>query len=148
MVILIEFNELTPRLLEAFMARGEIPHFKRFYRESTVFTTHVSDEPLNPWVQWPTIHAGVPYSEHGILHMGDGGLDLKQKCLAEVLSDAGVRIGAFGSMNLNYRRLNGYLIPDPWDKRGTAYPEYLTALWPNTSRTHPTTRPPNGSSRR
>jgi hypothetical protein len=111
------------------MARGEIPHFERFYRESTVFTTHVSDEPLNPWVQWPTIHAGVPYSEHGILHMGDGGLDLKQKCLAEVLSDAGVRVGVFGSMNLNYRRLNGYMIPDPWDKRGTAYPEYLNAFY-------------------
>ena len=129
MLILIEFNELAPRLLETFMASGEIPHFKQFYQESTVFTTHVSDEPLNPWVQWPTIHSGVPYSQHGILHMNDGGLGLKQKCLAEVLSDAGVRVGVFGSMNLNYRRLNGYMIPDPWDKRGAAYPEYLNAFY-------------------
>lgn len=129
MVILIEFNELTPRLLDAFMASGEIPHFKKFYEESTVFTTHVSDEPLNPWVQWPTIHAGIPYEQHGILHMSDGRLGLKAKCLAEVLSDAGVRVGVFGSMNLNYRELNGYMIPDPWDKLGRAHPEYLNAFY-------------------
>lgn len=129
MLILVEFNELTPALLARFISRRALPNFLRFYNESTVFSTYVSDEALDPWVQWPTIHSGVPYSEHGIAHMGDGGLDLKYPCLAQVLSDAGIRSGIFGSMNLNYEDLPGYMIPDPWDKRGRAYPQYLQAFY-------------------
>lgn len=129
MVILIEFNELTPALLAAFMSRGALPNFQRFYSESTVFNTYVTDEALDPWVQWPTIHSGVPYSEHGIAHMGDGGLNLQYRCIAQVLADAGIRSGIFGSMNLNYEDLPGYMIPDPWDKRGRAYPRYLQPFY-------------------
>ena len=38
-VILIEFNELTPRLLRQFIDDGHLPNFQRFYETSTVFTT-------------------------------------------------------------------------------------------------------------
>ena len=76
-VVLIEFNELTPRLLQTFMADGALPNFKRFFDASTVYETHADDERLNPWVQWPTVHTGVPASEHGIEHMGDVGIALR-----------------------------------------------------------------------
>ena len=36
-VILIEFNELTPRLLDAWMASGDLPNFKRFHDRSQVY---------------------------------------------------------------------------------------------------------------
>jgi hypothetical protein len=125
-LFLIEFNELCPELLRQLMERGELPHFQRFYQSATVFTTDAGEEPpyLEPWIQWPTVHSGLPYAEHQVFHLGDG-RRLAYKCLAELLSDAGVPVGVFGSMNLNYDRLNGYVVPDPWDKDGTASPDWL-----------------------
>jgi len=54
-LILIEFNELSPRLLERFMAAGKLPNFRKFYAESTVYVTDAQEEVahLEPWIQWP-----------------------------------------------------------------------------------------------
>jgi hypothetical protein len=129
-LILIEFNELCPRLLRDFMERGALANFRRLYETSTVYTTDAGEEApnLEPWIQWPTIHSGMPFGEHQVSHLGDGS-KLEQKCVAEVLSDNGVRVGVFGSMNLNYRRLNGYVMPDPWHKEGNAHPDWLQPFY-------------------
>jgi hypothetical protein len=125
-LILIEFNELCPSLLDQFMDRGWIPNFRRFYESSAVFTTDAGEEPenLEPWIQWPTVHSGMPFADHGVFHLGDG-RRMEHKCLAELLSDAGIKVGVCGSMNQNYTGLSGYLIPDPWDKEGEAHPAWL-----------------------
>jgi len=122
-LILIEFNELSPRLLERFMAAGKLPNFRKFYAESTVYVTDAQEEVahLEPWIQWPTVHSGLTYQEHGVFHLGDGRNETR-KYIAEILSDAGVRVGVFGSMNMNYRALNGYVIADPWDKEAFCFP--------------------------
>lgn len=127
---LIEFNELCPHLLEQFMRAGEIPNFARFYASSTVFTTDAGDGPpnLEPWIQWFTVHSGVPFSEHRVFSLGNG-RNSPYKCMAECLSNAGIRVGVFGSMNLNYGRLNGYVIPDPWDKTGISHPQSLQEFY-------------------
>ena len=95
-LILIEFNELCPSLLQRFMAEGVIPNFRRLYGRSVVYTTDAEEpEPnLEPWIQWPTVHSGIPFSEHGIFHLG-GGHRLEKKCIAELLSDAGIPVGVF-----------------------------------------------------
>jgi hypothetical protein len=129
MLILIEFNELSSALIGRFIAQGKLPNFQRFYQTSTIFTTFARDEQLNPWVQWPTVHSGVPAALHEIEHMGDGSTNLRYKCVGDVLSDAGIRTGIFGSMNLNYGALDGYVIPDPWDKRCRAFPDSLTPFF-------------------
>src|SRR5262245_42671116 len=125
-LFLIEFNELCPDLLERFMAEGRLPNFRRFYEQSLIYTTDAAEgEPnLEPWIQWPTVHSGLSFADHGVFHLGDGH-KLGVKCLAEVLSDAGIPVGVFGSMNLNYRQLNGYVMPDPWDKEGQPSPASL-----------------------
>ncbi|MBV8363237.1 MAG: hypothetical protein JO193_01595 [Candidatus Eremiobacteraeota bacterium] len=84
---------------------------------------------MDPWVQWPTVHSGVPYEMHGVAHMGDGGIDLQYPGIAQLLSSAGVRVGVFGSMNLNYGHLNGYMIPDPWDRRQKTHPAWLAPFY-------------------
>ncbi len=134
-LILIEFNELCPALIERFVAEGMLPNFRRFYQSSTVFTTDAGeDEPnLEPWIQWPTVHAGMSFAEHGIFHLGDG-RRLREKCVAELLSDAGIPVGVCGSMNTNYGRLNGYVLPDPWDKDGVAHPESLAPFFRTVAR--------------
>jgi hypothetical protein len=134
MVVLIEFNELCPSLLRRFMGEGALPSFRRLYESSTVFTTDAQEAvgDLEPWVQWPTVHSGMSASEHGIVHLGDG-RRLEQRCIAEILSDAGLPVGVCGSMNLNYRRLKGYVLPDPWDKAGVAHPPELQRFYATVS---------------
>src|SRR5262249_8409251 len=82
--------------------------------------------------QWPTVHFGVPYADHKIFHLGDG-QSYRRRGVAQVLSDAGFRVGVFGSMNTNYGPLNGYVIPDPWDKDGKTYPAWLQRFYRTVS---------------
>lgn len=134
-MMLIEFNELCPSLLDRFMERGMLPNFRRFYETSQVFTTDAGEQHpnLEPWIQWPTVHSGMSFAEHGVFHLGDG-KGLRAKCAAEALSDAGIPVGICGSMNVNYEKLNGYLVPDPWDKEGTAHPDWLQTYYETVSR--------------
>lgn len=129
-LFLIEFNELCPSLLRRFMDSGHLPNFRRFFDASTIYTTHAGEEPpnLEPWIQWPTVHFGVPYSVHKIFHLGDG-RSYRGKGIAQILSEAGLSVGVFGSMNTNYGRLSGYMIPDPWDKEGMAEPNWLQPFY-------------------
>jgi len=125
-VILIEFNELCPTLLDRFMAEGSLPNFKTLYESSSVFVTDAGEDPpnLEPWIQWVTVHSGMSFAEHSVYHLGNG-RHLPHKCIGEEISDAGLSVGIFGSMNVNYSKLNGYVIPDPWDKLGQPHPEAL-----------------------
>jgi hypothetical protein len=125
-MIVLEFNELCSELISGFMARGLLPGFSALHQRSTVYTTDAGEKPpnLDPWIQWPSVHSGMTFSQHRIVNLGDG-CTLREKCIAELLSDAGVPVGVFGSMNMNYRNLRGYFLPDPWHKVGTAFPAAL-----------------------
>ncbi|MGH7467521.1 MAG: alkaline phosphatase family protein [Longimicrobiales bacterium] len=123
-LILLEFNELTPALLQQFIKQGELPNFARFYRESLVYTTDAeeSGETLNPWIQWVTVHSGLSYTEHGIFELNEGH-KLKEPCLWDLLSAQGHRVWVCGSMNVRYDvPLNGYVLPDPWTVNVDPYP--------------------------
>lgn len=125
-VILIEFNELSPVLLEEFISAGQLPNFQRFRDQSVVFTTDADAAPpnLEPWIQWPTVHLGVSHREHRIRHLGDR--DDRHRPIGELLSDAGHRVGICGSMNVPHRDINGFSIPDPWNAETPTFPEWLT----------------------
>src|SRR4051812_7223489 len=115
-VILLEFNELSPPLMQRFMSEGRLPNFERLYDESQVYVTDAEEEApyLEPWIQWVTVHSGLHYREHQIFHLADGHA-LQQKCLWDVLSDHGHRVWVCGSMNVRYDQpINGLVLPDPW----------------------------------
>jgi hypothetical protein len=117
-VILIEFNELCPPLLERFISQGLLPNFKQFRDTSTVYVTDsASDEPnLEPWIQWVTVHCGMPFAEHGVFRLGES-QRLKSKLVGQCLAEAGIPVGICSSMNTSYGSLrDGYLLPDPWAK--------------------------------
>lgn len=125
-VLLIEFNELSPVLLDEFIAGGQLPHFRRFRDESVVFATDagaVTPE-LEPWIQWATVHLGVSHREHGIRHLGDR--DDRHRPVGELLSAAGHRVGICGSMNVPHREVNGFSIPDPWNAETPTLPSWLS----------------------
>ncbi len=120
-VILLEFNELCPSLMERFLQQGKLPNFQRFYEQSEVYTTDAEEKPpfLEPWIQWVTVHSGLPYSEHQVFLL-DEGYKLKSKSIWDILSEAGLRVWVCGSMNVNYDSpLNGYIMPDFWSTKIT-----------------------------
>ena len=125
-LLLLEFNELCPNLMQQFMEEGRLPNFQRLYRRSEIFLTEAREDPphLEPWIQWVTVHTGLPYSEHGVFHLGDGA-KMPYPGVAQLLSDAKFRVGICCSMNMNYRRPRGYLLPDPWNGQDEPHPASL-----------------------
>jgi hypothetical protein len=111
-LILLEFNELCPHLVDRFIDEGALPNFKRLRDASETFITHTNDELLEPWTQWVTVHTGVPFSEHGIKD-----LDEAEKVAHSTFWDrfADENVLLMSPMNVKFRRRNQSLfMPDPW----------------------------------
>ena len=74
-VILLEFNELSPVLMDRFIAAGHLPNFRRFRDESADLHHQAEErEPfLEPWIQWVTSPRGRQLNkQHGIYHLDEG----------------------------------------------------------------------------
>jgi hypothetical protein len=130
-VILLEFNELCPSLINRFMEEGRLPNFQRFYRESEVYTTDAEEQPpyLEPWIQWVTVHSGKPYRDHQIFNLDDGH-KLKFPNIWDTLSKSAYRVWVCGSMNLDYAQpINGYILPDYWATQQDPYPAELSPFF-------------------
>jgi Type I phosphodiesterase / nucleotide pyrophosphatase len=111
-LILLEFNELCPHLVERFIGEGALPNFKRLRDASETFITHTNEEILEPWIQWVTVHTGVPLSEHGIKD-----LDEAEKVVHNTFWDglAEENVLLMSPMNVKFRNSNRSLfMPDPW----------------------------------
>ena len=124
-VILLEFNELTPRLMDRFMSEGHLPNFQRFHDEAQIYVTDAEceGEDLNPWIQWVTVHSGLSASAHGAKLLSDGH-KVRSPAVWDLLSRAGLRVWVCGSMNPRHdASLNGYLLPDPWSTATAPYPQ-------------------------
>jgi hypothetical protein len=126
--IQIEFNELSPTLIDEFIEAGELPNFGLLRNMSEVFVTDASDEvSLEPWVQWPTLHTGIADSEHGIRHLGEADR-VRGHGVARELAAAGFNVGVFGSMNLDYGPLDSFVVPDPWNADSPPHPAALRSF--------------------
>jgi hypothetical protein len=127
-IIQIEFNELSPALIDEFIEAGELPNFGLLRSRSEVFVTDASSElSLEPWVQWPTLHTGTEDKDHGIRNLGEGGR-VKGMGVARELAAAGFKVGVFGSMNLDYGPLDSFVVPDPWNADSPPHPTGLRAF--------------------
>ncbi len=131
-VIVLEFNELCPSLLDRFMREDRLPGFSRLYEESQVFTTVAQERAphLDPWIQWTTVHSGVNFDEHGVELLGDG-YKFEKPRVWDLLSREGLTSWICGSMNVNYQTpINGYVLPDPWTVNPPAFPaEYFSSYF-------------------
>lgn len=130
-VVVLEFNELSPSLMERFIRDGDLPNFERLYSESLVFTTEAAERPpyLEPWIQWVTVHTGLNYRDHGIYAL-DEGHTLQAERTWDVVSAAGSPVLVWGSMSLGYRApIRGIVVPDPWTTKLAPVPETLTSYF-------------------
>ena len=126
-VILLELNELSPALMDTFIAQGHLPNFKRLRDGAQTFITDAEEvnPTLDPWIQWVTAHSGLSFDEHGIHHLGDGH-KLGVKSVWDFASDAGKSVWVCGSMNIKYDLpIRGAVVPDPWSVGAKPFPADL-----------------------
>jgi len=117
-VIMLEFNELTPALMDRFIDQGDLPGFKALRDRAIVCITDAEEDPpaLEPWIQWVTVHTGLAFAEHGVYDLGDGE-KFRAPRIWDLVADAGKKAWVCGSMNgavQASQRQNVHLIPDPW----------------------------------
>jgi len=127
-VILMEFNELCPDLLDRWIGERRLPNFARLQAMSDVFVTDadVTDPAqLEPWIQWYSAHTGLAYDQHRVFHLTDGA-GAGHDDIFKLMIDAGHRVGSFASMNLApFRAKGSFYVADPWSERRDAYPPEL-----------------------
>ncbi len=126
-LVLLEFNELSPVLMDMFISQGHLPNFKRLRDASQVFTTDAEEVApnLDPWIQWVTVHSGLSFDQHGIHHLGDGD-KLAVKSLWDMIAVGGKAVWVCGSMNIKYDKpLRGAVVPDPWTVGMSPFPSEL-----------------------
>lgn len=130
-VLLIEFNELCPTLMDQFIADGDLPNFKALKERSANFITNVdveTSENLEPWIQWYSLHTGLPFEEHGVFHLTDGP-KAPHKDLFQVMLENDMTVGCGGSMNVKgFAAPGSFFIADPWCAGQKSYPESLAVF--------------------
>ena len=111
-LMLLEFNELCPGLVDQFIGEGLLPNFRRLRDRSETFITQTDDAMLEPWIQWVTVHTGVAFAEHGIVDL-DEAPKLHHEVFWERLRDGNVLL--MSPMNVRFeRRDDSIFMPDPW----------------------------------
>lgn len=127
-LIVLELNELCPQLLARWMADGSLPNFRRLHARSDVFVTRADVDDaalLEPWIQWYSVHTGLPYATHKVFHLTEGRQGGHPDVFA-MLRAAGRRVASFASMNVAPFAAKGSLfVGDPWSEAGDAHPKSL-----------------------
>lgn len=123
-LFIIELNEFSPALLEAAAETGRFPNIKKVLslKKSLTSTEDTYDSGyLEPWVQWVSVHTGIPAVEHKIKHLGDVP---NHKQLWERLSERSISSGFWGTMNGERRQAENclFFLPDPWTFSEPGYP--------------------------
>lgn len=98
-VIVYELNEVPWQILDEHVERHPEGALARLLKESATFTTHTVDEGhLSPWVTWPTMHRGVPNTEHGIANLGQDPSTFRHDPIWKIARAAGKSVGVFGAL--------------------------------------------------
>jgi hypothetical protein len=127
-VLMLEFNELCPALLDRWIASGDLPHFARLRASSESFVTEPDVEDsalLEPWIQWYSTHTGLAYDQHRVFHLTDGAR-APHADIYRTLIAAGLNVGSFSSMNVApFAAPGSFFAADPWTEQGDAFPPEL-----------------------
>jgi hypothetical protein len=130
--VLLELNEVNFDLLLNATRLYDLPNLKRLvqFSKSETSTKDAYDSGyLEPWVQWVSVHTGVPSEKHLIKHLGDVP-NLSDGQIWEVLSQNNVDSGIWGIMNGARRNAKEclFFVADPWTFGEKPYPENLSGF--------------------
>lgn len=130
-LLFLELNEVNFEFVEHYAQRGALPTFARLlaahgYARTASETVY---ELIEPWIQWFTVHTGLPYGEHKVFRLGDGP-QAPARQIWEELAARGLKVGAFSPMNAGNRLADAaFFIPDPWTKTGVAAPALMRGAY-------------------
>lgn len=131
-VILLEFNELCPGLVDKFIEQGHLPHFKQLRDQADCYTTDANCEVeyLEPWIQWITMHTGLPFEKHKVFRLGQSD-QLEHDSIWDVMSRHQKKSWICGSMNVKVDEgdKNTWMLPDPWTLDGKSSPVALNPFY-------------------
>lgn len=132
-LLLIELNEFSIDLFQQGILEFKLPNISKVLsmnESQTITDDHTEHRGLDPWVQWVSVHTGVPLTEHGVLHLADAPKKLKHKQLWEKLSALKVSSGIWGAMNATKGDSDTckFFLPDPWTFGESPYPKSLNDL--------------------
>ncbi len=100
--ILFELNEVPVRVARHYADAHPGSAFAKILRQGAEWETFTPDEGhLSPWITWPTLHRGVPSTDHHIVALGQdvGEVDGLYPPVWALLTGAGRRVGLFGSLH-------------------------------------------------
>jgi hypothetical protein len=133
--ILFELNEVPIRVVRHFAGRHPRSAFARMLDQGRSWDTVTPDQGhLSPWVTWPTLHRGVSSSDHHIVALGQDVAETDRRFppIWKLLTDAGRRVGLFGSLhsypppaNLDFY---DFYVPDTFAAGPEAKPAELSAF--------------------
>ncbi len=130
-IIALELNEVNFEFIQHYVADGKLPNFQRLLaRYGLTETIAESSYPLlEPWIQWPTVYTGKPYSDHQIFRLGDV-VKHEHRQIWEAIEDQGLTVGAISPMNAANRCRNPvFFLPDPWTETAVSAPEPVERLY-------------------
>lgn len=119
-LLFLQLNELDFNTIARYAAQGSLPNFAAvFDRYGFVRTRSEKEHALaNPWIQWPTVHTGLDYKEHGVFRLGDI-VNSPHPHIYEVLEQHGISVAALSPFNArNNTHAARFFVPDPWTKTG------------------------------
>jgi hypothetical protein len=131
-MLLIELNEFNGDLLRSIAKAHQLKHLQEalsWNRAGTWTSDEYETGFLEPWVQWVSVHTGVPSSQHGVKNLGDVP-NLAEDQVWERWSRRGLNSIVWGVMNGNRRDAETckVFVPDPWTFSEDAYPDKYQGL--------------------
>ena len=115
-LVLLELNEINFDIVCEYIEAGYgLPNLQRLMdRTARLTVSEAQYELLEPWIQWPSVHTGMPFDGHTIFRLGDAALKRPIQFF-ELIERAGFKVGAISPMNaINSLETPAYFIPDPW----------------------------------
>ena len=131
-LVLLELNEINFDIVKKYSESNlDLPGFRKLFSKGVSNTTaELKYHELEPWIQWPSVHTGLTFAEHGIFRLGDA-VKSEAPQIFEALESCGLKVGAISPMNATNKLSDPcYFIPDPWtetDSDRHSFSKMLTA---------------------
>lgn len=118
-VMMLELNEVNFDYVQRYHKKGELDTLGRLVQDHGLTETFVAEDlkedEVQPWIQWPTLHSGVPYSEHQIYEQGNAAFSDLTQIWERLEQKYGACVGAISPMNArNNTEHSPFFVPDPW----------------------------------
>jgi len=131
-VLLVEFNEITWRIIRPLVAQGKLPTFARFLAEGTVASPVATEVPphLDPWISWMSVYTGRPREEHGVHFLEQPPETVHGPKVHDLAAEGGRSVGVFGSiMTWPPRKdIRGFWVPSTFSPDTQTFPEDLEPI--------------------